>query len=109
MGVPIGATLGTVGLFAPDARTMLRETLHAFGMVALVTAVTALLGLLWGVICFHGPNPSIPNDWYVPEHLQNRNAYLRAGSMHDASYVGGGSGTMAAAVWLARRVTRARR
>ena len=106
MGIPIGATLGTIGLSAQDARTMLRETLRAFGVVAAVSLVFGFGGLLWGMVTFQRASPPIPPGWYLPPGgVQDLAAFLRAGAMHNASYLGGAVGTLVAAVLLARRVT----
>ena len=111
MGVPIGATLGTIGLFAPDARTMLRETLRAFVLVAIVALAFSLGGLLAGIATFRGPSPVFPPDWYLPAGppLRDPAAFLRAGSMHNAAYLGGAIGTLIAAIRLAGRVSALRR
>jgi hypothetical protein len=109
MGIPIGAVLGTVALFAPDARTMLRETLRAFVMVTGVTLVTAILGLLWGWINFAVLSAPAPPDWYVPKGLKNLRPFLCAGAMHNASYLGGVIGLLTGAIRLARRVSKLRR
>jgi len=110
MGIPIGATLGTIGLSALDARTMLRETLRAFGVVAAVSLAFGLGGLLWGIATFRGASPQIPPGWYLPPGgVQDLAAFLHAGAMHNASYLGGAVGTLIAAVLLARRVTALRR
>jgi len=110
MGIPIGATLGTIGLSARDARTMLRETLRAFVIVAAVSLIFGLGGLLWGIVTFQGTAPGVPPGWYLPlGGVQDLAAFLRAGAMHNASYLGGAAGTLVAAVLLARRITAQRR
>ncbi len=105
MGIPIGAVLGTVALFAPAARTMLRETLRTFALVTVIALAIGLLGLLWGWINFVVLSAPAPPDWYVPKGLQNLRPFLCAGAMHNASYLGGVVGLLIGAIWLARRVS----
>lgn len=109
MGIPIGATLGTIALFAPNARGMLRETSRAFVIVTGITLIVGIIGLLWGFIHFVVLSSPAPPDWYVPGAVENLPAYLCAGAMHNASYLGGVIGLLTGAVWLARRVSKLRR
>jgi len=57
----------------------------------LATALFSLAGL---VIASVWLTPANLQDWWVPPVVQDRIAFLRAGAMHDASYLGGAIGTL---------------
>lgn len=106
LGPPVGIVLGSVGLFAGTPGAMLREVLRAFCVVAVVAAVVGLLGLAWGALVFRGVQATAPPGWFFPAGLIHPAAFLRVGAMHNASYLGGFLGVVAAAVRLAVRVGR---
>ena len=108
MGIPIGATLGTIALFAPNAPVMLRETFRAFALVTAVTAIAALIGAVWGAITFICFSSAVPEAWFVPKGVQDLPAYLCAGAMHNASYLGGVVGLLVGAGQLGYRLSRLR-
>jgi hypothetical protein len=103
MGIPIGAVLGVTGLLYPDARTMFRETLRAYGIVVATTLAVGLGGLLLGCLTVDRAMAMHPPFW-IPEDVQDRVAFLRAGYMHNASYLGGALGLVIALIVQARRV-----
>jgi hypothetical protein len=109
MGVPIGAMLSTIGLFSPDVRGMLRETFSSFVLVTGVTLFAGIVGLIGGLVTFISFASPAPSGWFVPRGVQRLPAFLCAGAMHNASYIGGAVGLLIAAVWLARRVSWLRR
>jgi hypothetical protein len=108
MGVPIGAVLGVTGLLYPSAHVMLRNTLRAYIVVATVALSIGLCGLLWGFLTVNQTIAAKPPFW-IPDDVQDRCAFLRAGYMHNASYLGGALGLMGALVWQARRIAESRR
>jgi hypothetical protein len=109
MGIPIGATLGTISLFAPEARTMLTETFRAFLVVTCVTLLASTIGLLWGYITFVWFSSPAPEGWFVPKGTEHLPLFLCAGNMHNAGYIGGVLGLLLEAIWLSRRVSQLRR
>jgi hypothetical protein len=105
MGIPIGGILATVALSAPTKALMFRETLRAYVTVVTVSLVVGLCGLLLSSLLIPG-NSAL---FYVPEDVTNRGAFLHAGAMHDATYLGGGIGLVIAWITLVRRLRAARR
>ncbi len=98
MGIPIGFVLATAGLFAPTPRLMLRRTLTAYPLVALITICVGLLGLLVGVLTLRDAASVQRLDWYLPENLKNVQAFGWAGYMHNATYLGGAVGLLIALI-----------
>jgi hypothetical protein len=107
-GYPIGAVLGITGLLYPDARTMFRETLRAYGIVVATALAVGIAGLLLGFLTVDRAMATHPPFW-IPEGVQDRVAFLRAGYMHNASYLGGALGLVIALIVQARRVVARRR
>ena len=99
MGLIIGSILASVALIQKDASTMFKSTLQAYGIVVVVAIVTGLIGLAYGVIHLSKLPPSEFSDWYIPDNLQNRGAFIAAGSMHNFSYLGGVIGMFVGVWW----------
>ncbi len=94
MGVIVGIPAFLYGLFrVPTARTYLAAGIGAIGAVVLLSAFAALLGLIAGIAL-------AGSGWFadliaIPAGL-DRAEFLRAGMMHDASYLGGALGALVA-------------
>ena len=97
MGVLMGLPPLVLGLFTlrPAGRYW-RAGLRAIALAVGVTALTALAGLLFGLVVV---TPETAAQVPLPVETQDPVGFLRAGAMHDASYLGGVLG-MLAAVWL---------
>lgn len=102
MGLPIGFILGLTGLIHRNAKRMLRVTLQAMLLTLFVAFITGLIGLLYGhwYLADHGV------DWYFPKDLIDRKAFIRVGSMHNFSYLGGLTGLIAAIYYSLRQRNR---
>lgn len=90
-GIVIGIGNGLVGLFQADAKTMLKTTINATLIIITVTVATGLAGFLYGR--FYLAENGV--DWWLPDNLINRKAFITVGSMHNFSYLGGGLGLIA--------------
>lgn len=92
MGIPIGIILGLTGLIHKDRQTMFRITFKAFILTIMIAFVTGLLGLAYGH--FHLAHKSKPElgGWYLPENLIDFESFVKVGSMHNFSYLGGLTG-----------------
>jgi hypothetical protein len=108
MGVPIGLVLAPVGLFFRDARRMLREVLRAYGLVVAVTLVVGLSALLVVSVAFEDRELVASYGRMVPESVEDRAAFLRAGIMHDFGYLGGAVGLLVGLGFSVVRVVRHR-
>ena len=98
MGLIIGLILASVALIQKDARTMFKSILQSYAIVAGVALASGLIGLAYGVMHLSKLPPSEFSNWYIPDSLQNRAAFILAGSMHNFSYLGGVVG-MYLGVW----------
>lgn len=85
VGLIIGIILGLVGLIHKNGKLMFSVTLKAIILTTGIALTTGLFGLVYGYI-FLIDNP--PN-WYIPNHVLNRQLFIMVGSMHNFSYLGG--------------------
>ncbi|MEJ6390737.1 hypothetical protein [Gymnodinialimonas ulvae] len=94
MGPLIGLPAFLYGLFAvPQARTYLAAGLGAIFVVVLLTTFGALTGLVGGMIA---ETTGLLDTYLTLRDGPTRSDFLRAGFMHDASYLGGALGLIAA-------------
>lgn len=99
-GVLVGLPAFLFGLFTvPSARSYLAAGIAAIGLVLVLATFAALVGLVGGIAAestgLLDPYLSLPEG-------PVRADFLRAGFMHDASYVGGALGALLA-FWPMRR------
>lgn len=97
MGLILGPPVFLLGLILlPDARLYWRAGLRALLAIFLFTALISALGILFGLL-FLGETAlaQLP----LPEGLNDPLGFLRAGIMHEASYVGGFLGILVG-VWI---------
>lgn len=90
-GVLIGMGNGLAGLFQADAKTMLKTTVNATLITIIVTILTGLSGYLYGR--YYLAEKGV--DWWLPDNLTDKKAFITVGSMHSFSYLGGGLGLIA--------------
>lgn len=85
VGLIIGIILGLVGLIHKTWKQMFQVTLKAIVLTTCVALVSGLFGLGYGyfVLLENPPN------WYLPDHLIDRDSFIMVGSMHNFSYLGG--------------------
>lgn len=98
-GMIIGLVLGLVGLTFPDHKSMAVALRRA---ILLVMAFSALLALFGGLLGrFYLASKGV--NWWLPENLVDRTAFITVGSIHNFSYLGGLLGMFAAVYFLIRR------
>lgn len=100
MGVIVGLPAFVYGLVTvPTARSYLAAGIGGIGLVLVLATFAALAGLVGGILA----EATGVLDGYVtaPAGVE-RADFLRAGFMHDASYVAGGLGAILA-IWPMRR------
>jgi hypothetical protein len=81
---------------------MLKFTLQSFAVVAIVTVVAGIFGLMYGVLYLSHMPSSEFSDWDIPGGLEDFGAFISAGSMHNASYLGGVIGLLFGVWWQIR-------
>jgi hypothetical protein len=100
MGAVVALPAFLYGLFAvPKAQSYLAAGIGAIGLVLVLATFAALAGLVGGIAV----EATGLLDGYLtpPEGVASRD-FLRAGFMHDASYLGGALGALLA-FWPMRR------
>jgi hypothetical protein len=105
MGIPIGLILGLTGLIHKDATTMFLITTKAFLITMVIAFTTGLLGLLYARLFLFGNSGSLGEYWYIPEGLNDPDAFIMEGSMHNFSYLGGLAGLVAGIVYSINKST----
>lgn len=97
MGLCVGLPVLTIALIMPDAKTYLMHGLLSFAVVLVTALVVGLGALVYAYVAL--PEAAIADCW-VPVGVADRAAFVRAGTMHDFSYLGGGIGIITASVFL---------
>lgn len=105
MGLLIGCVLIPLGAILLHREVFLQIMVQTIALVVAVTALVSLAGLLIAILTINGNR--LPPYWYPP-NLQDQVAFARAGTMHNASYLGGLLGMVAGAafIFLRRRKSR---
>lgn len=104
MGLFIGIPLGLLSLIFPDHKSMSAILSKAISIVLVVTVLTAMLGLIYGR--FYLTKTGV--DWWLPDDLIDRSAFITVGSIHNFSYLGGGIGLLVAIGYLLFRKIRSK-
>jgi hypothetical protein len=81
VGLVIGFVQGTVGLMHRSPGEMFHRIFKALLCTILITFCTGLSGFIFS---FFSDNP----DWWFPEDLQDKRAYITVGFIHNYGYVG---------------------
>lgn len=101
MGIVIGVFLIPCGLLLRGDREFFWGVLQAFGVVLLTTASFSLLGIgIAYLIVSANPHDALT---YNDIQLTDPVAFMRAGMMHNFSYLGGVVGILTGAISIMRR------
>lgn len=84
-GLFIGPIIALVGLIHNDAKVMWKTNIRALLITICITAITGLIGLLYGWLFLADEGVS----WWLPDGLMDERAFVMVGSMHNFSYLGG--------------------
>lgn len=100
MGAIVGLPAFLYGLLAvPKARSYLAAGIGAIGLVLVLATFAALSGLVGGIAA---EATGLLDGVVIPPAGVDRAHFLRAGFMHEASYIGGALGALLA-FWPMRR------
>lgn len=103
MGVLVGLPAFLYGFLAvPRTQTYLAAGIGAIGLVVVLATLAALGGLVGGILA---DTTGLLDPWLTLPEGPVRSDLIRAGFMHDASYVAGGLGLLLA-FWPMRRARR---
>ncbi|QKJ29424.1 hypothetical protein HQ865_06525 [Mucilaginibacter mali] len=97
-GIFIGIGHGLTGLIHSNAKIMQRTIIKAIVLNMGIAAVTGLMGYCYGKLYL--ANTQV--NWWFPDNLIDKKAFIAAGSMHNFSYLGGAIGLFAGIVYQLR-------
>ncbi|MFY7733020.1 MAG: hypothetical protein ACOVSR_06015 [Bacteroidia bacterium] len=97
-GIFIGLGLGLTGLIYQDYKTMRRAIQKAIVVTFCFAVAMGIFGFLYGKFILTKTGV----DWWLPEKLTDKNAFITVGSIHNFSYLGGLLGLIAGIYYLIR-------
>ncbi|MGI3185483.1 hypothetical protein [Nioella aestuarii] len=103
MGLVIGVPIAALSLAMPTARQMFGAFVKAALVVVTITLVLGVASLLVPT------DPSQYRLFHIPAAVEDVQGFVRAGLMHDTSYLAGMIGLVSGAVYMIVAVIRARR
>ncbi len=97
-GLLIGLVLGLTSLIFKDHQTMRKGLLKAVIVTFCFAVATGVFGYFYGKFVLTKSGV----DWWLPDNLDDRNAFIIVGSIHNFSYLGGLLGILAGIFYLVR-------
>jgi len=97
-GIFIGLALGLTGLIFPNHKTMKKAIQKAIFITFCFAVAMGLFGFLYGSFILTKTGV----DWWLPENLSDKSAFITVGSIHNFSYLGGLLGLIAGVYYLVR-------
>lgn len=97
-GLFAGLVLGFTSFVFNDHRTMRRAIQKAVAITLCLAAITGLFGFLYGKTVLTKTGV----DWWLPDNLVDKGAFITVGSVHNFSYLGGALGVVAGVLYLLR-------
>nr|WP_294903224.1 hypothetical protein [uncultured Lacibacter sp.] len=96
MGLFIGILLGLLSFIFSTHTIMLSTLRKAVLLVLAITVIAGVAGYLYGSFYL----AVRPVNWWMPEDLSDKNAFIIVGSMHNFSYAGGLAAACIAVVYI---------
>jgi len=96
MGLFIGIPLGLLSFIFPTHKIMSKVLRKAIILVLLITAMAGIAGFFYGKLYLTGKEV----NWWLPENLSDRDAFIIVGCMHNFSYEGGLIALITALVYI---------
>lgn len=106
MGLLVGPLLVLLSLLSPGFGHYVGTAVRGFCVAIGVAAICGLLGLIIALVL---PMEGILAGYTPPEGVQDREAFMEIGTMHNASYLGGLIGLVIAGVYVVMRSVRLRK
>lgn len=97
-GIFIGLGLGLTALIFKDHKTMTKAIQKAIALTFCFAVATGLFGFFYGRFVLTKTGV----DWWLPDNLVDKNAFIIVGSIHNFSYLGGLFGLIAGIYYLVR-------
>jgi hypothetical protein len=105
MGIPLGVLCGAAGFVQRTPMQMARALAFSLVIAVALALMVALVGLAYGWWQTRSIDLRAYTGWYVPAGLNDVRAFLCAGYMHNAAYLGGA--VAIPVVWLFHGLFRA--
>lgn len=96
MGLFIGFIYAGILLFFKEQKNIYRIYFQAVVLTFIITILASIFGYFYAKI--HLLETGV--DWFIPEGVIDVNSFICAGSIHNASYIGGVTGCMAGTLYL---------
>jgi len=106
MGLPIGVLGSGLAFLHRAPKRMLRFGLWSYLVLMGFAGAVALIGLAYGFYATQHIDLREYHGWYIPSDVMNLRAFLCAGYMHNAAYIGGALGIVTA--WVFHIITKVR-
>jgi hypothetical protein len=105
LGLIIGAVLGLFALIFRNADYMFQSAMQALGLALLIAILSASIGWLYArnILVKQGV------AWWIPPNVTDKPAFITAGTIHNASYLGAAVGLLAGIVFLLIKNARRRK
>ncbi|HLP38579.1 hypothetical protein [Lacibacter sp.] len=87
-------------LFIPGHKTMIATLKKAIRLILITASVAGVTGFFNGK--FYLANAGV--DWWLPEDLSDKSAFIVVGSIHNFSYLGGFLGLLISIVYIIRLI-----
>jgi len=97
-GIFIGLGLGLTALIFTDHKAMRKAIQKAVVVTFYFAVATGIFGFLYGRFVLTETGV----DWWLPDNLVDKNAFIIVGSIHNFSYLGGLLGVVAGIYYLVR-------
>jgi len=98
MGIVIGVFLVPIGAIVPGAKRYFMAVMKAYGVVAATALVTGLLALAYAYAAIDAE--TVGEVTRYGQRINDPVAFMRAGTMHNFSYLGGLLGIITGSLWL---------
>lgn len=97
-GIFIGLGLGLTAFIFRDHNTMQKALQKAIGVTFCFAVATGVFGFFYGRFVLTKTGV----DWWLPDNIVDKNAFITVGSIHNFSYLGGLLGLVAGIYYLVR-------
>jgi hypothetical protein len=98
-GIFIALGLGLTALIFRDHKTMRKAIQKAIGVTFCFAVAAGIFGFFYGKFVLTKTGV----DWWLPEKLIDKNAFITVGSIHNFSYLGGLLGLTAGIYYMIRQ------
>lgn len=109
MGIPLGIFLLTPSLFYQNVGNQVRSSAKAIMLTFSIVSLSSLIGLTIGYLATRNFDLNGYSNWYIPDELHDPRQFIRAGWMHNASYLGAILAMIVVFVWQIVKVKASRK